>query len=331
MTDASPVLVEATRGDFVESLHRGAAVVCAPSGEVVAAWGDPARVVLPRSACKMIQALPLVESGAADAAGLTPRHLALACASHQGAAIHTDLVGRWLASLGLGDEDLICGGHAPTDPEAAALLIRAGRPFRRAHDNCSGKHSGFLTLTRHLRAGPDYVDPEHPVQRAVAAAVAETSGEDPHGFAVDGCSAPNFAMTLQGFATALARFARPAEAFAGVRARAAERLVSAMIAHPELVAGEGRACTGLMRAAGGAAAVKTGAEGVFAAILPGPGLGVALKIDDGAGRAAEVALAAILARLGAVPAAALAPWLRPPIANRRGRVTGELRPAAALA
>lgn len=328
MTEPSAVLVELTRGGIVESVHRGAVAVCRPSGEVTAAWGDPGRVILPRSACKMLQALPLVESGAA--AGLGTAELALACASHQGAAIHTDRVGRWLTELGLAEADLRCGPQAPFDAEAAARLARTGRAPCQIHNNCSGKHAGFLTLSRHLGAGPEYVDPDHPVQRAVRAALTETTGDPDLGFGVDGCSAPNFALTLRGFATALAGFARPAEAFRGARAQAAERLTAAMIAHPDLVAGEGRACTAIMRALGGAAAVKTGAEGVFAAILPGPGLGVALKIDDGAGRAAEVALAAVLARLIPGARAALAGWLDRPQENWRGLVTGALRPAAAL-
>ncbi|MEL6234275.1 MAG: asparaginase [Pseudomonadota bacterium] len=325
-------MAEVTRGTidgaaFVECTHRGHAVVSDGQG-IVAAWGDPQALVLPRSSAKMIQALPLVESGAAAAARLGPAQLALACASHNGAAIHTDPVAAWLSALGLREEDLRCGPQTPRDPAARAALLQSGRAPGQIYNNCSGKHAGFLTLTRHLGAGPDYVDPDHPVQRAVRAAWEDATGALSPGHAIDGCSAPNFAGRLADFAHAMARFARPRAAFSGARAEAAEALVAAMIAHPALVAGEERACTALMRAAQGRAAVKTGAEGVFFAILPGRGLGVALKIVDGATRAADAAMAALLVRLGAVEPGAVRATSHAPQVNRRGIVTGEIRPAA---
>jgi L-asparaginase II len=328
----SPVLAEVWRGDFLECVHRGAAVICDPSGDVVHAWGDLARVILPRSSSKMLQALPLVESGAADAAGLTTEHLALACASHNGAAIHTDRVARWLADLGLGEADLMCGPQVPGDAEAAEALRAAGAPPCQIHNNCSGKHTGFLTLGRHLRAGPAYIEPDHPVQAAVREAIYAMTGDDAGlGHAIDGCSAPNFAMTLTGMATAMARMAAPAT-LGGVRAEAAGRLVAAMARHPELVAGEGRAGTDLMRAMKGAAVVKTGAEGVFAGILPGRGLGFALKIDDGATRASECAATALLVRLGVADPddPMVAKRLAAPQRNRRDVPTGRIVPAADL-
>ncbi len=332
MADAE-ILVEVWRGPLAESVHRGHAVVCDAVGQVIAAWGDPEKVILPRSSVKMLQALPLIESGAADAAGLRPEHLALACASHQGAAMHTTRVLRWLATLGLSEHDLRCGAHPPQDDDTRHTLICGGHAPGQAHNNCSGKHAGFLTLTRHLRAGPEYVEPDHPVQRAVRAAFEEMTGAPSPGFGIDGCSAPNFACTLSGLARAMARMAVARESAAGARDRAAARLVAAMCAHPELVAGEGRACTELIRAMGGRVAVKTGAEAVFTAILPEQGLGIALKIEDGATRASECAIAAILARLGALdpghPAAARR--LNPTLRNWRGRETGTIRPAAALA
>jgi len=294
-------LVELWRGDLLESVHRGHAVVCDGAGAVAMAWGDPGAVIYPRSSSKMIQALPLVESGAADAVGLGPERLALACASHQGAAIHTSRVASWLADLGLGEGDLRCGVHAPSDRPSAEALIRAGEAPCQIHNNCSGKHAGFLTLARHLGAGPEYVEADHPVQVAALAAHEETTGEASPGWGVDGCSAPNFATTVAGLARAMASYAT-AGGRGGARAAAQARLVAAIIAHPDLVAGEGRACTRLMRACGGRAAVKTGAEGVFVAILPDLGMGVAVKIEDGASRAAEATVAAILVRLGVLGA-----------------------------
>ena len=325
------VLAEVWRGGFLESLHLGHAVVVDRAGQIVAAWGDPERIVLPRSSCKMLQALPLVESGAADAAGLTTEHLALSCASHNGAAIHTERVARWLSTLGLTDADLRCGPQLPNDPEAKKALICAEDAPCQWHNNCSGKHSGFLTLNRHLGGGAEYVDPDHPVQKAVRLAFEEVTGEASTGFAIDGCSAPNFATTLTGLARGIARFATARDGDDS-RARAMVRLREAMALHPELVAGEGRSCTRLMRAMEGRAMVKTGAEAVFVAILPEQGLGVALKVDDGATRASEAAITALLVRLGALerdhPVARA--YMAAPLINRAGITCGEVRAAAAL-
>jgi L-asparaginase II len=323
--------VEIWRGDMVESLHLGHVVVCDATGAVVEAWGDPKQVIYPRSACKMIQALPLLESGAVESAGLGDEQIALCCASHNGAAIHTDRVSRWLAELSLGEDALRCGPQMPDDPAAREALICTHVAPGQVHNNCSGKHAGFLTLSRHMGAGPEYVEPDHPVQRAVRAAFEEVTGEASPRFAIDGCSAPNFATTLHGLARGMARFAAADERDA--RGRAMIRLREAMMRHPELVAGEGRSCTGLMRAMGARAAVKTGAEGVFVAIVPGARIGVALKIADGATRAAECAIAAILVRLGVLDAGdpAARRYLDAPILNRRGMVTGAVRAAGSFA
>ena len=319
-------LVEVWRGEMLESLHLGHAVIARPDGTVVEAWGEPALTVFPRSSCKMIQALPLVEAGLESA----PSRLALACASHNGAAIHVDGVTDWLGDLGLSEADMRCGAHQPRDPGESRRLVREDAAPDQRHNNCSGKHTGFLALTRHLGADAEYVDPTHPVQRAVRAAFEETTGETSPGFAIDGCSAPNFATSLTGLARAMARFAAATGDGDG-RDRAMHALRTAMVAHPDLVAGEGRACTALMRDMHGTA-VKTGAEGVYVAMLPdapqGP-LGVALKAADGATRAAETAIAALLVRLGALDPAAPAAraLIDAPIRNWRGLVTGAIRPA----
>jgi len=329
---ANPVLAEVWRGEILECVHRGTAVVATAAGEVVEAWGDPARVVLPRSSFKMIQALPLVDSGAADAAGLSNRHLALACASHSGARLHTGLAASWLAGIGLAEADLRCGAHTPGDPEAAHALYAAGTAPGQFHNNCSGKHCGFLTMNRHLRGGPEYLELDHPLQQAVRLTVEEVTGETVAGHAIDGCSAPNFAVSLRGLATAMARFATAGASFAGARAGAARRLVEAMAAHPVLVGGEGRATTNLIRACAGRAVVKTGAAGVYTAILPGRGLGMALKIDDGNSRGSAAAIAALLARHGALERGDLVftALADAPILNCRGFAPGRLRAADVL-
>jgi L-asparaginase II len=311
---------------LLEGRHRGHAVICDVAGNVQAAWGDPEAVIFPRSACKILQALPLVESGAA--ADLSSEHLALACASHQGAAMHVERVARWLSDLGLADGDLRCGPQKPEDALERERLRDAGLRPCQMHNNCSGKHAGFLTLNRHLRGGSEYVDPDHPVQKAVRATFEEMTGADSPGWGIDGCSAPNFATTVRGLAWAMARLADP-RGLGLVRGDAARRLVAAMVAHPLLVAGEGEAVSELMAATGGRVAIKGGAEGVYVAILPERGLGVALKIEDGAERASECAITAILARLGAVSAneAAAARRLNPPILNRRRILAGHIKPA----
>ncbi len=322
MTQPVP-MAEIWRGPFLESLHLGHAVICDDTGQIVEAWGDPEAVVLPRSSSKMIQALPLVRSGAADAAGLTTRHLAVACASHQGAPIHTDLVGTWLSDMGLGDDDFCCGPQEPRDIAERDRLIKSGEPVCRIHNNCSGKHAGFLMLTRHLKAGPNYVDPSHPVQVACKEAFEDVTDLTTPGFGIDGCSAPNFATTIHGMARAMARFAAARDG------SAERRLVEAMCTHPELVAGEGRACTELMRAMDGKVALKTGAEGYFIAILPERKLGIALKAADGATRAAECAIAALLVKLGALDAdhPATRERLNAPITNWAGLETGWIKAA----
>lgn len=324
-------MTEVWRGALLESLHLGHAVICDAQGGILRAWGDPRAVIYPRSSCKMIQALPLLTSGAADKYGLGSEHLALACASHNGAAIHTDRVRAWMGQLGLDDDALRCGPQVPDDEAARNALIRAFEAPCQVHNNCSGKHAGFLTLTRHMGAGPDYVEIDHPVQQAALAAFEEVTDETSMGYGIDGCSAPNFACTLQGLARAMAWFASAQDR--GDRgSAAASRLVAAMIRHPELVAGEGRACTELMRAMDGRAAIKTGAEGVFVAILPERRLGVAVKIADGATRASECVIAAILVSLGVLDAEhpATRKRMNAPLLNRRGIDTGSVRPAAGL-
>lgn len=325
MTQAAP-FAEVWRGPFLESVHSGHAVICDDSGQIIQSWGDAGAIVLPRSSSKMIQALPLITSGAADKHGLGTEQLALACASHQGAAIHTDRVGSWLETLGMDDHAFRCGPQEPDDLPARNALIRADQSPCQIHNSCSGKHAGFLTLNRHLGGGADYVDPDHPVQQACLEAFERTTQETSPGYGIDGCSAPNYACSLHGMARAMAHFAAAPDGSAEARLHQAMRL------HPELVAGETRACTELMRAMEGKVALKTGAEGFFIAILPEQKLGIALKAACGTTRAAECAITALLVQLGVLnpdhPAALKR--MNAPIKNRRGIVTGTLKPAATL-
>jgi L-asparaginase II len=340
---ANPILVELTRGPLVESVHRGALAVADASGRIVFSRGNIETPVYPRSSLKPMQALPLVESGAAEAFDVSEEELALACASHSGEPMHTERVAAWLARIDCSVADLACGPHSIRhEPTAAAMAARGEKPTA-LHNNCSGKHAGFLTLAKQLGVPTmGYERADHPVQRAVGATLRELAGlkgELP--FGIDGCAAPNFAVPISAMARVCALFANPAT-LAPRRREAIGRIVAAMIAHPDLVAGTGRADTMMMREAKGRAAIKTGAEGYYIAILPHAssneavgeresGLGIALSIDDGTSRASEAAIAALLVHFGVVPAdGETARLARGPVTNTRGDTVGEHRPSEDL-
>jgi L-asparaginase II len=328
---SNPILVEALRGRLVESRHRGAVAVVDADGRGVLLLGDTGRPIYPRSAIKALQALPLIESGAADRFGLADEELALACSSHSGEPGHVATATRMLERAGLDASALRCGAHWPISQAAGQALARAGGTASALHNNCSGKHSGFLCTACALGVDKaSYVEPTHPVQRAVKG-ILESLGGAPVGedvCAVDGCSVPTWALPLDALAHAFARFGSGV-GMGPERAKAAARLRAACAAHPWHVAGTGRFCTELMQRFGARIFAKTGAEGVYCAALPEQGLGVAVKCDDGAGRAAEVILAATLARLLPDDGPALEPFARPVLRNWNGNVVGSLRPTAA--
>lgn len=331
----NPVLVEVLRGAIVESAHRGAVAVFDGDGKPVVEIGDTTRPVFPRSAVKAIQALPLVETGAADAYGFGDRELALACASHSGEPAHVELAQAMLAKAGLDKSALECGAHWPSSHGAEIALARAGGSPNALHNNCSGKHSGFLCTCVHAGiAHRGYVKAGHAQQEMVRDAMQSVTGaaHDVDHSAIDGCSIPTYAVPLKSFALGFARMAT-GRSFGPERAKAAKRLLSACMAEPFLVAGTGKADVALMQAAPGRIFVKTGAEGVYCAAIPELGLGIALKCDDGAGRAAEVMITAVLAKLlGADEALAanLLEQANPPIESRIGAKVGALRPTPSL-
>lgn len=331
----NPVLVEVLRGAIVESAHRGAVAVFDGDGKPAWEIGDTAKPVFPRSAVKAIQALPLIETGTADAYGFGDRELALACASHSGEPAHVELAQAMLAKAGLDKSALECGAHWPSSHGAEIALARAGGSPNALHNNCSGKHSGFLCTCVHAGiAHRGYVQAGHAFQEMVRDAMQAVTGaaHDANNRATDGCSIPTYAVPLKSFALGFARMAT-GRGFGPERAKAAKRLLSACMAEPFLVAGTGKADVALMQAAPGRIFVKTGAEGVYCAAVPELGLGIALKCDDGAGRAAEVMIAAVLAKLlGADEALAanLLEQANPPIESRIGAKVGALRPTPSL-
>lgn len=330
---ANPLVVEVTRGDMVESRHRATVAVVDADGKVVRAWGDIERPVYGRSAIKPLQALPLVETGAADRFAVSPAELALACASHSCEPRHIDAVAAWLDRMGLSPADLECGSHLPMEEQAMKAVIRNETPLTGLYNNCSGKHAGFLATALHKgEPTKGYIRFEHPVQQRILGVLEQVCGLDlgraPRG--IDGCGIPVIGIPLGNIALGMARLADPDE-LPEPRAAAARRIVAAMVAEPFMVAGTGRFCTVMMEALGGKAVLKTGAEGVYCAALPELGLGVALKVDDGAGRAAEVAMGAVLVHLGVIDEALrrrVADSLTPPVLNRAGRETGRVRPAS---
>ncbi len=329
-----PILVELTRGALVESVHRGALAVCDAEGRVKLSLGDIKSPVYPRSAFKMMQALPLVESGAADAFGVSPKELSLACASHSGERFHVETAGGWLNRMGLKAENLACGPQPPSYGKAALALARSGGKPTRLHNNCSGKHAGFLCCALHMGAATaGYEKPAHKVQKAARQAIGELCDMQPAGMAVgiDGCAAPNFAIPLKNLATGFARLADPSK-LKPERAAAIFRLMDAVTRWPLYESGTGRSDVKLMADALPGTMTKVGAEGVHAAAIPELGLGVVLKIDDGGTRAAETAMAHVLVTLGALKArsGAARAYLDAPVVNWRGDVCGQRRAAAAL-
>ena len=329
---ANPVIAEIRRGSLVESRHRGSIAVVDADGSLVLALGSVDTLVYPRSAVKAMQALVLVESGAADRFGLDDEALALACASHGGEPGHVAVVERMLAAAGLDPSALACGVHWPSHAPSAQALARSGATATALHNNCSGKHAGFLCAACALGVDPrGYTEPGHAVQRAVKAVFEDLAGTaipDEHR-AVDGCSVPTWAMPLSALARGFARLGS-GKGMGQERAKAAQRLRAACAAKPWHVAGTGRFCTAVMGRFGDRVFVKTGAEGVFCGAIPGAGLGVAIKIDDGAARASEVAMAGVIERfvpLDDEDRAALERLLRPALRNWNGIEVGAIAPA----
>ncbi|MCA3241303.1 MAG: asparaginase [Rubrivivax sp.] len=340
----NPVLVNALRGSIVESMHRGAIAIVDADGAVHTATGDIERPVFPRSAVKVLQALPLVQSGAAERFGLVDEELALACASHGGEPRHAETAAGMLAKAGVDAQALECGTHWPYHDGSIKVLAAAGASPSALHNNCSGKHAGFVCVGCLMAAdrGADvrgflrgYVQPDHPVMREVTASLESTTGYRLADAArgVDGCSIPTYAVPLRHLAHAFAKVATGVGLSAG-QAVAARRLRRAVAAAPFMVAGSGRFDTRVMQALGERVFCKVGAEGVHCAALPELGLGVAIKVDDGNNaRAVEVVMAAVIRRLLPLEgeAAALLQSLADvPLRNWNGIEVGRLQAAEAV-
>jgi L-asparaginase II len=330
-------LVEVKRGSITESRHRGHVAVVEPDGNVIASAGALETVTFLRSSAKPLQAIPLLVTGAADRFGFTDREIALACASHNGEPIHTEVVMSMLRKIGLGVEALRCGVHEPYGEEAARALRERGEPPNALHNNCSGKHAGMLAIALHLGAPIDnYESPHNPVQKAIADTVSQFSGVAVTDMAVgiDGCAAPIFGITVKSMALAYARLVSPPEDFDQITRGACERIARVMNAYPELIGGTSdRLDTEIMRAAPRRVISKVGADGIYTAgINPckewPKGLGLAFKIEDGDDKRARPPVAIeSLRQLGVLrdeSLEAVARYAFFPIHNRRGDLVGEV-------
>lgn len=316
--------VEQRRGGKTETVHRVHVAVVDADGAMVARSGDPELVTFWRSAAKPFQAMPLVADGAADHFGLSAAELALCCASHSSEPAQVELVKELLQRIGCSERDLRCGPHTPLADHVAKDYQTRGVRLTPVYSNCSGKHAGMLALARHHEwPTEDYHRLAHPVQQRCLEAVSQWTSVPAEriGTAVDGCGVVCFALPLKNMALAYARLGK-GEGGRG-KGTGASRVVEAMLRHPELIAGERRPCTEMMRAHPGRVITKVGAEGVYSALLVGERLGIALKVEDGHGHAAALAIAAVLEQLGLRPQPA--PLAERPNFNTRGERVGELR------
>jgi len=313
------IRVEYTRGGRVESVHH-LAVEVVEGGKTIFSRGDVARPVYMRSCAKPFQSTTVVESGAADAFGFAPPEVAIMSGSHGGEPEQVKAVQSILRKAGLTPDALRCGTHPPSSPKALRALYRARREPNVLHNNCSGKHSGMVSATRHLGANlAAYLDPSHPLQKRNLATIARFS-ELPAkkiGIGRDGCSAPTFALPIRSMARAIATFAS--------EDGSAKRVREAMMAHPSMV---GRPCVNVMSAAPGRIVAKGGAEGVYLCGIPARGVGLAAKVEDGSLRAIVHVLAAVFEKLGLLSKADLASLRKnadPALRNHAGLEVGEIR------
>jgi L-asparaginase II len=321
--------VEVTRGDTVESQHRVHAAVIGSDDVLIAAARDSALVSMWRSCSKLFQVMPLLSSGGFETLGWGDNELALACASHGGEPEHTQLALRMLASLGLEEGDLACGPHEPLSVRGAKLWREGGHALTRLHNNCSGKHAAMLARAKTSGwATRGYEDADHPVQRECLGEVSAWTGvpRDDMPLGIDGCGVTVMGLPLDRMALAYARWARAVHGGEEIPMRTAR----ALRANPLLFGGTDRFDTVLMQETDGAVISKVGAEGVHCAAVPSLGIGLAVKVEDGAIRAQHIAVLVALQRLGVLPndlPPRLSDFVHRPIRNTRGEAVGEVRPA----
>ncbi len=329
----SKTLAKVFRGETVESIHRGHLLIVDGEGNEIVNIGDAETLAFIRSSAKPFQVLPFLMSGGAERFGFLESEIALACASHSGERIHTAIAERMLKKLGLTENDLRCGAHLPFNETCAEEMIRSGEKPTQLHNNCSGKHAAMLGFAKHIGADlKTYDRPENPIQQQILEMIADfcetLKSEIP--VAVDGCCAPNFALSVRAMAKGFLKLVFPPESFDGELREACRRVVTAMMNYPELIGGTERLDTLLMAAARGKFISKIGAEGVWlCGVLPNAkwkkGLGIAMKIEDGDDKRARAVISVeVLRRLGIFEEKTLLNYSPLPIKNRRGENVGRV-------
>lgn len=322
---SNPILVETIRGDMVENFFRGAYVIVDANSQIIDAVGDLDRFIYPRSSLKPIQALGMLASGAAETFEVSMPEIALACASHNGEDHHVDIVTRWLDRLGVNSNILECGAHPSMNKETARA--REGKLLTSIYSACSGKHAGFVSMALHMKVPVQgYTTFNHPVQQYVNRIIEDLNEVDvssaPKG--IDGCQIPVIGMSLKNLAKGMAKLARP-QTLGTALGQGAQKVVTAIQTHPDLIAGTGRFCSMIAQESSGKILAKMGADGVFSAILPERGWGVALKIDDGHLVAAEVALMGILKKHQLLPDnPCWDRWANPPLKTWANQIVGDM-------
>lgn len=330
------VVANVYRGEMVESSHLGHIAVVDSQGTLLYSFGDPLRLTYARSSMKPLQAIPIIETGAADRFGLEPADLSLCCASHSGEPRHRLRALGILERAGQPEAVLQCGTHVPRDEESYKQLIRDGKPLTPVFSNCSGKHSGMIATATHM--GEDvstYHLPDHPVQQRILEVVEDIAGypKEKIYMGTDGCGVPVHRLPLANYAWAFAKLAKPQAVDNPVRRKAIERITDAMTAHPEMVGGNHRYCTDLMTAFGGRVIGKAGAESVYCLGDRQTGLGIAVKIEDGGARAINAVVNEALRQLGIGldgPLEKLGSYTNPPITNMSGNTVGRIETVFAL-
>ncbi|MFT2110394.1 asparaginase [Marinomonas sp. 2405UD68-3] len=321
--------VNVSRGSVIESEHQIKAVIVSSDGQLIESWGNVDSLVYPRSAIKAMQALAFIEMGGAEKFGFSAEEIAICCASHNGEIEHVKTVQSMLNKLALSTTDFECGGHWPMREQTSYDLAELGEKPTSLHNNCSGKHAGMLGLAKMLDVSPQgYIGVDHAVQKCIASTMEEMCEYD-YGSAPwspDGCSAPTWAIPLTNLALAFAKFADPS-GLSPAREKACHSLYDSVVSHPFMVAGTERYCTDMMRILGKKVFLKLGAEGVYIASIPELKLGIALKCEDGAIRAAESVMTALLDHVGitqGIPSEHLAPFRSVTLKNWNGLISGEI-------
>lgn len=334
MVSRTPLMVEVTRGPIVESLHQVMAVVTNELGSVTHYWGNPQYLTLPRSAIKMLQVLPLIESGAADKFNLEAKHIALACGSHRGEKDHLQALSQWMEKTGIPESQLICGPHLPYDEKSAQEFLRRGQSPTALCNNCAGKHLALISTCLHKGEDPTgYEKYEHIAQKRLRKVLTEMVKVDHSkvGHGVDGCGIPTYGVALQSLAVGMSSLINPKEN--PTRKAASQRVLDAVRSHPYYVAGSDNFVTAVIEKSQGRAIIKSGAEGVVCGVLPEKRVAFALKASDGGARAAQVAAATLLLQLGGLSETefrALSTYTMPEVKNWKGDVVGQVRIAKSV-